>query len=206
MHSRQNIQRARNGTEITIYGVRATARILFQNIDNNNGSISANTRQSIDLRLWVNKNLMCLHGYRPDSETGRGVPLVEEADPRLDDALINLTAAYMTLGGQKMVDYWYSFYGKLIHIILNDLLDDIIAGMFKKAFNDEKVIQELKALIDAGPENWDLTPDPEFYKVDPDELNSKAVCHPWGTTAGVDITVPVDISGIGTVNVRITIN
>jgi len=196
-----NIQRAYN-TEVTIYGVRASASYLICTIDQTL-NLPTNSRQSIDVCGITSLDLDVPSWYKPDSVTGRGDPLVEAADPRLDDALINLTAAYMTLGGQKMVDYWYSFYGKVMHIVITDLLDDIIADMIGKASNDEKVIN---ALLEAGPENWNLTPDPELYAPDPDALNSKAVCNPWGTTANIDFSFPVSFKEIKpTINVRIRI-
>lgn len=194
-----NIQRAYN-TEITIYGIRASASYLICTIDQTM-NLPTNSSQSINVCGITSLDFDVPSWYKPDSVTGKGDPLVESADPRLDDALINLTAAYMTLGGQKMVDYWYAFYGKIIHIIITDLLDDIIADMIGKASNDEKVIN---ALLEAGPENWNLTPDPELYAPDPDALNSKAVCNPWGTTINIDFTFPVSFKEIKpTIDVRI---
>ena len=194
-----NIVRARN-SELTINNVRLRANVL--GCDNDiTRNIITNTTMTITIRALtfcvVSQNVT--FDVPSFLKNERGGPLAEDADPRLDDALINMTAAYMTLGDSRSMDYWYSFYGKMIQIVINDLLDDIIRNM-TKGLNDKKFIDQLLA----NPENWDFTPDPELYGPDP-SLESKAICHPWGNVGGVDVTIPIEVSGVGTINVRITI-
>ncbi|HOK10490.1 MAG TPA: hypothetical protein PLJ10_12635, partial [Candidatus Hydrogenedens sp.] len=193
-----NINRART-SELTIQGVRIRATLV--GCPNN---ITVDVTTNTHMEITIEALLFCALKYTVEFDvpsfltSDRGGPLAEDADPRLDDALINMTAAYMTLGDQKAMDYWYSFYGKMIQIVINDLLDDIIRNM-TKGLNDKKFIDQL---ISAGPENWDFNAHPELYAPEPE---SKMVCHPWGNTATVDFTVPVEVPGVGTINVRVTV-
>ena len=173
--------------------------------DNNiTTNITTNTTKTLTIRALA----FCLVSYDVTFDipsfltSSRGGPLAEDADDRLDDALINLTAAYMTLGDLKATDYWYSFFGKMIQIVINELLDDIIRNM-TKGLNDKKFIDQL---ISAGPENWDLSGNPELYLPDLD-AGSKTVCHPWGNTASVDIPVSVEVPvpGVGTITIEVQV-
>lgn len=186
-------------SEITIYGVQLTATVL--GCDNDiTRDITTNTNMTITIRGLT----FCIASYDVNFDvpsfltSSRGGPLAEDADPRLDDALVNLVAAYMTLGDQRSVDYIYAFMGEMIRIVINELLDDIIRNMVK-GFNDKKFVDQL---IAAGPENWDFTPHPELYAPEPE---SKATCYPFRATSNVDFTVPVEVSGVGTINVRIRV-
>lgn len=193
-----NINRAL-ATELTINNVRIRATVL--GCDND---IKRNITTNTDMTITIRAVTFCAVSYDVNFSvpsflrSDRDGPLAEDADPRLDDALVNLTAAYMTLGDQKAMDYWYAFYGQMIQIVINDLLDDIIRNMVK-GMNDKKFVN---ALVEAGPENWSFTPNPELYAAEPE---SKAVCHPWGNTSTVDFTVPVTVDPVGTINIRITV-
>ncbi|MGC8737209.1 MAG: immunoglobulin-like domain-containing protein [Candidatus Hydrogenedens sp.] len=192
-----NITRARN-TELTIQQVRLRADIAGCGNDK-----TVNLTTNTTMTLTLKAGLGCLISQDVSFDVPsflkneKGGPLAEDADPRLDDALINFTAAYMTLGDQKAMDYWYSWYGKMIQIIINDLLDDIIRNM-TKGMEDPKFV---KMLTSIPPENIVIGANPELYAPEPE---SKTVCNPWGNTSTVDFTVPVN-SPIGTIDLHVTI-
>lgn len=192
-----NITRARN-TELSIQGVRLRADVSGCG---NDKTVTLTTNTTMTVNLCAGWGCLICQDVSFDVpsflRSDRGGPIAEDADPRLDDALINMTAAYMTLGDQKAMDYWYSWYGKMIQIIINDLLDDIIRNM-TKSMSDKKFVDMLNSI---PPENLVFDVNAELYVPEPE---SKAVCNPWGNTSTVDFTVPVD-SPIGTINLRVTI-
>ncbi len=194
-----NITRARN-TEITIYRVRLRASVSGCN---NDITIDLTTNTTRTLRVCAGWGCLICQDVTFDVpswlKNERGGPLAEEADPRLDDALVNMTAAYMTLGDQKAMDYWYSWYGFLIKLVVNELLDDIIRNITKAMEKDSKFIKMLESI---PPEDIVIGNDSELYAPEPE---SKAVCHPWGVTSGVDFTIPVQ-TPIGQINLRVTID
>lgn len=194
-----NINRAR-ATELTINKVRLRADVSGCG---NDKTVNLTTNTQMTVNLCVGWGCLICQDVSFDVpsflRSDRGGPIAEDADERLDDALINMTAAYMTLGDQKAMDYWYSWYGKMIQIIINDLLDDIINNMTKGMMKDKKFVD---ALLSIPPENIVIGAHPELYI--PEPLEAKEVCNPWGNTATVDFTVPVD-SPIGTINLRVTI-
>ncbi len=193
-----NIQRALQA-ELTINNVRITADVL--GCDND---ITRNITTNTTMTITIHAVKFCIVSYDVTFDvpsffrSDRGGPLAEDADPRLDDALVNLIAAYMTLGDQRSVDYIYSFMGEMIRIVINELLDDIIRNMVK-GVNDKKFVDQL---IAAGPENWDFTPHPELYAPEP---VSKATCYPFRATANVDFTVPVKVPDVATIDIRVRV-
>ena len=188
-------------TEITVYGVRVRATVL--GCDNDitrdittggfiNFGIKAGTPYPICSTVYtVNEGIPSLFG------TGNGGPLLNEAHPQLRDLLANMTAAYMTIGDSRIVDYWYAFMGRLALTFVRELLPGLIANIGKSESEEYEALGNMfyEAMLE-GLREID-------FSADKDE---KAVaCSPWGSVDGVDLTRGVPVPVVGNVNVRVTI-
>lgn len=131
----------------------------------------------------------------------KGGPLAEDIDPRFDDAMVNMTAAYMTLGDIRATDYWYSFCGHVVIFMLENYLDDYMRQIGKgkglKLYNELSEEEKKNVIFE-----WELGRE----TLEPETKGPKAVlCNPWEYADTIDFTVPVT-TPIGDINLRVTIN
>lgn len=188
-------------TEITLYGVHVEAEVL--GCDNSitrdvttggtiNFGVEAGTPYPICSNVYtVNEGIPSLFG------TANGGPLLDEAHPQLRDLLANMTAAYMTIGDSRLVDYWYIFMGRLGLTFVNELLPGIIANIGKEDTNGvtEPGTEIFKAILESFSEIT-LTPD----------KSDKAPCVPWGNVGGINISKSVcGLPVIGCVTIHLTV-
>ena len=189
-------------TEITLYGVRVQATVL--GCDNDitrdvttggtiNFGVKAGTPYPICSTVYtVNEGLPSLFG------TGNGGPLLDEAHPQLRDLLANMTAAYMTIGDSRVVDYWYVFMGRLGLTFVSELLPGLIANIGKEDTNGvtEPGTEIFEAIMESFSE----------ITLEPDK-SDKAPCQPWGNVGGVNVSKNVcGLPVIGCVNIDLTVS
>lgn len=192
-------------TEITVYGVRIRATVL--GCDNDvTRDITTGGRINIPIRAGTPYPI-CSTVYTVDEGvpslfgTANDGPLLNEAHPLLRDLLANMTAAYMTIGDSRVVDYWYAFMGRLALTFVRELLPGLVANIGKSA--DEET-DAYKRLGDAIKQI--VFESLREIAVHPDK-NAKAVaCQPWGFVDGVDISKNVcGLPIVGCITVRVTI-
>lgn len=151
----------------------------------------------------IDEELPSLFGHYPDPGS---TPLLEEVHPQLRDVIANMAAAYMTLGDQRAVDYWYVFTGRLAYTFVQDLLEQIIIDLLDKELDalDEDQWLEIADKIEKGElvsdaeieDDWDK----EYPAVPP---TNTLPCPPWGDVLGLDVSFTMSLKQ--TVNARVRI-
>ncbi|NLF56659.1 MAG: hypothetical protein GX580_03375, partial [Candidatus Hydrogenedens sp.] len=129
--------------------------------------------------------------------------LLDEADVRLEPALRNMTAAYMTGATPKGVAYWRSFMGKLAFTFVKELLPGILNNLDFKSDGSVYVPtsdpgEALRAAVLMGISQIELTPADD---------KADTPCAPWGTSTDLDTgTLPrIEFDGGYIDNARVRI-
>lgn len=185
-------------TEITLYGVNISATVL--GCDN---SFSRNITTGGSISLGIEGGPFCPTVYNVNEGipslfgTANGGPLLNEAHPQLRDMLANMTAAYMTIGDSRVVDYWYAFMGRLGLTFVKELLPGLLSGIGK---SDTSEYADLgAAVLDVMAEavhEINLSPD----------KSDKSLCTPWGNIDPINISQTVSgIPVIGSVTIHVNI-
>jgi hypothetical protein len=119
--------------------------------------------------------------------------------PKLRDVLVNLNAAYLTLGDARYENYWYAFMGRLALTFVNELLPGLIANM-----KDDGPDEYETSGMDFGEAVWRSALGglgDALLKAE-GAGDDKAACSPWGNVPDLDVTV----SGVPVVgSVRISL-
>jgi hypothetical protein len=129
-------------------------------------------------------------------------PLLAEAHPQLDLALANLTAAYMTLGDDRAVSYWYAFMGRMSLSFVQELLPGLLEGIGKKRAASTTITKEDFAAMQARAAELGVL-DAPASKEEEVPAAVRAACPPWGNVTGLDETITVEVDIIGSLDIRI---
>ena len=186
-------------TEITLYGVNVSAEVLgcdndFTRNITTGGSISLSIEGGpfCPTVYTINEGIPSLFG------TANGGPLLDEAHPQLRDMLANMTAAYMTIGDSRVVDYWYAFMGRIGLTFVDELLPGILDSIGKsdKSENADLGAAVLKAMAEAI---HDIT-------LNTEKTDKAFGCVPWGDINDINISKTVGgLPVIGSVTVHVNI-
>ncbi|MBI1321472.1 MAG: CHRD domain-containing protein [Candidatus Hydrogenedens sp.] len=152
--------------EITINNVSAKVSFISLNLNVTTGSV-------VSIPIVGDTDIPSLWGI---NEANPDDGLLRSADPNLEPLLIDLAAAYMTVGGTQNVDYLQAFVAQITVSVIQFVLPSLL-GDLKSA---------------AG-----LDPDAEWKVVSAefvDEPVDKAFTVPCGGIQSIDVTV--DVSGV----------
>ena len=183
--------------EITLNNVRLRASYLICNLDVTQTISTGGSTQSISACGLATLDPTAIPSlWKTDSA------LLRSANEYIRDAAVNMTAAYMTIGDTRLVNYWYAFMGRFGLVATNQMLPSLLANIGKSDGSGQLVADDFSSAF--GVALGEALRHVEISPADPSD-KSKATCIPWGTVNDLDITVPVNIDGIGTLNIRITI-
>jgi len=186
-------------TEITLYGVNISATVL--GCDNN---FTRNITTGGSISLSIEGGPFCPTVYTINEgipslfSTANGGPLLNEAHPQLRDMLANMTAAYMTIGDSRVVDYWYAFMGRLGLTFVNELLPGILDSIGKsdKSENADLGAAVLNTMAEAI----------NSISLNTEKTDKAFGCVPWGDVADINISKTVGgLPVIGSVTVYVNI-
>ena len=162
---------------VTVTNVRLTGKVNYYISLSIDETISIVTGQNN--RLCVDTGIagtQCFDVDVPSMES-----LLDDANEKLDDALRNLCAAYMTVGDSRGVLYWQSFMGRLGFTFLNELLPGLLNNIGKSDDGSIYVPTSdpgvaLRAALLMGFGQLQLAGD----------AKSATACAPWGTVQDLD--------------------
>ncbi|NLV43402.1 MAG: DUF5011 domain-containing protein [Candidatus Hydrogenedentes bacterium] len=186
-------------TEITLYGVNISADVL--GCDND---FTRNITTGGSISLGIEGGPFCPTVYTINEgipslfSTANGGPLLDEAHPLLRDMLANMTAAYMTIGDSRVVNYWYAFMGRLGLTFVQELLPGILDSIGKsdKSENADLGAAVLNTMAEAI----------NGITLNTEKTDKAFGCVPWGDVNPINISKTVSgLPVIGSVTVYVNI-
>ncbi len=170
--------------ELTMYSVNLTASALGGGANSTQTITTGGMTSAIDFKL-AGITVYTIDPQQVPNLFKTDDSLLRSADDYLRDAIVNMTAAYMTMGMDTYQYYWQAFTGRMALVFLQDRLKDLITGLLKSDDNGMPVFE-----VETIEEGMQLALAYAFSKieVDPTGADDKAAvaCAPWGTVNDVD--------------------
>jgi len=181
--------------EITMYNIRLRASALGGTADSTQTITTGGMTGSIPFKLL---------GITVYTVTPQQIPnlwkteksLLRSANAYIRDSAVNMCAAYMTMGDPLVTNYEYALMGTMCVTAINQMLPTLLAGIGK---DDGGVL----TAPDMGTA-FKMALGIAFSKVTVDPLAKAVSCGPWGTLNDLNISITVNVSGIGDVPITIT--
>jgi len=182
--------------ELTMNNVRVRASALGGSADSTQTITTGGMTGSIAFKIFGATVYTVPPQQIPNLWKTKG-SLLRSANEYFRDAAVNMTGAYMTLADPLVTNYVYAFMGTIGVTALNQMLPTLLSGIGKADALDLTAPDLGTAFkLALGAAMSQITIDRE--------AKAATACAPWGTINDLDVTVPVTVDTIGTINIRIT--